>query len=210
MNSSGPPLLVYPFSAFRLSAPTFTGISMTIGIAKAAMVSALLAACQSGAREETAGRPNYGRPTVFAPGKGEHRLMRGTRPLFIVADSTTVGSRTLTAGYEEVPPGDSGRAHMHLEQDEMLFVHRGTLDVFLDSTTYRAVAGTTVFIPRHTWIGFRPVGPDTAGFFFVFNAPGFEKCLRALSVRPGEQYVALEKAAFEKVRQECHYQPKGG
>ena len=184
---------------------------MTTGIAKAAMVSALLAACHSGAaREEQAtdAAADNGRPTVFTPGKGEHRLMRGTRPLFIVADSTTVGSRTLTAGYEEVPPGDSGRAHMHLEQDEMLFVHRGTLDVLLDSTTYRAVAGTTVFIPRRTWIGFRTVGPDTAGVFFVFNAPGFEKCLRALSAPPGEHYVALDKAAFEKVSQECHYRRK--
>jgi hypothetical protein len=49
---------------------------------------------------------------VFARGEGERRLMRGSRPLFIVADSATVGSRTLMAGYEDVPPGDSGRTHM--------------------------------------------------------------------------------------------------
>jgi len=186
---------------------------MTRGIVRTAVLSAMLAGCHSGApREEptTDRGSNYGRPAVFIPGKGEQLLMRGTRPLFIVADSTTVGSRTLTAGYEEVPPGDSGRTHMHLEQDEMLFVHRGTLDVLLDSATYRAVPGTTVFIPRRTWIGFRAAGPDTAGFWFVFNAPGFEKCLRALSARPGEQYVALDNAAFKKVSQECHYRRKGG
>ena len=177
-----------------------------------AVLAILLAGCESdaGQRADADGGPSYGRPTVFAPGEGEQRVMRGTRPLFIVADSTTVGSKTLVAGYEDVPPGDSGRAHMHLEQDEIIFVHRGTLDVLLDSATYRAAAGSTVFIPRRTWVGFRTVGRDTAGFFFVFNAPGFEKCLRTLSARPGEQFVTPSSEAFEQVSRECHFKLKNG
>lgn len=147
---------------------------------------------------------NYGRPTVFAQGQGEHRMMRGTRPLFIVADSATVGSRTLVAGYENVPPGDSGRAHMHLHEDELLFVHRGELEVFLGDSTYRAAAGATIFVPRRTWVGFRTAGQDTAGFLFVFNAPAFEKCLRALSAPLGEPYVPPTAAAMQRVGKECH------
>jgi oxalate decarboxylase/phosphoglucose isomerase-like protein (cupin superfamily) len=135
-------------------------------------------------------------------------MMRGTRPLFIVADSVTVGSRTLVAGYEDVPPGDSGRAHMHLEEDEIIFVHRGTLDVLLGTSISRAATGATVFVPRRTWVSFRTVGPDTAGFFFVFNAPGFEKCLRALSAPPGERFVVPTKDAFERVSHECHWRLK--
>jgi ethanolamine utilization protein EutQ (cupin superfamily) len=147
---------------------------------------------------------NYGRPTVFARGQGEQRMMRGTRPLFILADSATVGSRTLVAGYEEVPPGDSGRTHMHLEEDELLFVHRGELEVRLGDSTYRAASGASIFVPRRTWIHFRTVGQDTAGFLFVFNAPAFEKCLRALSAPVGERYVALPASEMERVGKECH------
>ena len=147
---------------------------------------------------------DYGRPTVFARGEGEQRMMRGTRPLFIVADSVTVGSRTLVAGYEEVPPGDSGRTHMHLEEDELLFVHRGELEVRLGDSTHRAASGASIFVPRRTWIHFRSLGRDTAGFLFVFNAPAFGKCLRALSVPPGERYVPLPAAEMERVRKECH------
>jgi oxalate decarboxylase/phosphoglucose isomerase-like protein (cupin superfamily) len=132
-------------------------------------------------------------------------MMRGTRPLYIVADSATVGSRTLTAGYEEVPPGDSGRVHMHLAEEELIFVHRGTLDVLLNDATHRATAGATVFIPRRTWVTFRTVGADTAGFFFVFSRPGFEKCLRALSSRLGEEYVPLGREEMERVSHECHW-----
>ena len=132
-------------------------------------------------------------------------MMRGTRPLFIVVDSVTVGSRALVAGYEDVPPGDSGRTHMHLEEDEIIFVHRGELEILLGDSTYRAAAGATAFIPRRTWISFRSVGADTAGFLFVFNAPGFEKCLRALSSGPGETYVPLSSEAMAPVSRECHW-----
>ena len=165
----------------------------------------LLALAGAGANCATG---DHGRPTVFGRGEGEQRMMRGTRPLYIVADSATVGSSTLTAGYEDVPPGDSGRTHMHLAQDEIIFVHRGELEIQLGNARRRAAAGATVFIPRRTWIGFRTLGPDTAGFFFVFNAPGFEKCLRALSAPPGQQYVAPDPDAFARVSKACHFRVK--
>jgi mannose-6-phosphate isomerase-like protein (cupin superfamily) len=151
---------------------------------------------------------SFGRPTIFARGEGERLLMRGTRPLFITADSATVGSRTLTAGYEDVPPGDSVRVHRHLGEDEIVFVHRGTVEVTLGERTRRAQAGATVFIPRGTWIGMRAVGPDTAGFFFVFNTPAFEKCLRMLSGRPGEQYRPPSREVVERTSHECHMELK--
>jgi mannose-6-phosphate isomerase-like protein (cupin superfamily) len=181
-------------------------------ILQAALLAGILTGCEADTargRIQSRDTVSYGRPTVFARGEGEERLMRGSRPLFIVADSATVGSRSLMAGYEDVPPGDSGRTHMHLEEDELILVHRGTLDVLLGETTHRAGAGASVFVPRRTWVTFRTVGVDTAGFWFVFNAPGFEKCLRALSAPPGERFVAPAADAFERVSRECHWQLKG-
>jgi mannose-6-phosphate isomerase-like protein (cupin superfamily) len=175
------------------------------------LVLALVLSCRpGGAGSERRGpaRGDYGRPTVLGRGEGDQRLMRGTRPLFIVADSATVGSRTLVAGYEDVPPGDSGRTHMHLREDEMIFVHRGQLEVTLADSTYRAAAGTSIFIPRGTWIGFRTAGGDTAGFWFVFNTPAFEKCLRALSARPGAAYVPPPAPVLEQVNRECDWRLK--
>jgi mannose-6-phosphate isomerase-like protein (cupin superfamily) len=171
----------------------------------------LMTSCNSGAARPAAApqdTASYGRPTIVARGQGEQLMMRGSRPLFIVADSATVGSRTLVAGYEDVPPNDSVRVHMHLGEDEIIFLHRGEIDVLLGTSTHRASAGATIFIPRGTWIGFRTVGTDTAGFFFVFNAPAFEKCLRALSARPGERFVALGREALQHVGHECHWVPK--
>jgi quercetin dioxygenase-like cupin family protein len=171
------------------------------------LIACLIAGCGPAAERAphtTRDTGDYGRPTVFVRGQGEQRMMRGTRPLFILADSATVGSRTLVAAYEEVPPGDSGRTHMHLQEDELLFVHRGELEVLLGDSIHRAPTGASIFVPRRTWIRFRAIGEDTAGFLFVFNTPAFEKCLRALSAPLGTRYVPLPEAEMEQIGKECH------
>lgn len=58
-------------------------------------------------------------------------------------------------GYEDVPPGDSVRAHRHLV--EIVFAHRGKGEIVLGGNRRRAGAGTRVLIPRGTWIAMRTV-----------------------------------------------------
>jgi quercetin dioxygenase-like cupin family protein len=165
----------------------------------------VLFGCRANADTVRAASRDFGRAAVIGRGEGEVRMMRGTRPLFIVADPVTVGSRSLVAGYEDVPPGDSGKTHRHLHQDEIIFVHRGEFAILLGDSVRRAPAGSTVFIPRGTWVGFRNASADTAGFFFVFNTPSFEKCLRGLSSRPGEPYIPPMGAALQRVSEQCDW-----
>jgi quercetin dioxygenase-like cupin family protein len=150
-----------------------------------------------------------GHPAILARGEGEHRLMQGRRPVYVLVDSVTVGSPTLVAGLSEMAPGDSIPVHKHLGEEEIVFVHRGTVEVTLGEETHKASAGATVFVPRGTWVGVRVAGTDTATILFVFNAPSYEKCLRAQSSRPGEQYVPPSAQALEAVRRDCHYARKG-
>ena len=147
---------------------------------------------------------SWGRPAVLARDEGESRMLQGRRPLYIKVDPLTSGSRTLTAGLEDLPPGDSIGVHKHLGEDELVFVQRGQVEVTLGDAKHHAEAGATVFIPRGTWIGFRVLGPDTATVFFVFNTPGFEKCLRFLSAPSGETFVRPTDEAIAAARHECH------
>jgi len=165
----------------------------------------VLFGCHAGADPVRAADQGFGRPAIIAPGQGEVRMMRGTRPLVLLADPVTVGSRSLVAGYEDVPPGDSGKTHQHRHQDEIIFVHRGSFEILLADSVHHAPAGSTVFIPRGTWVGFRNASSDTAGFFFVFNTPTFEKCLRGLSSRPGEPYIAATGAAGQRMNEQCDW-----
>jgi len=105
---------------------------------------------------------------------------------------------------EDMPPGDSIGVHKHLEEDEVVFVHRGEVEVTLGDSIMRAKTGGTVFIPRGTWIGFRVKGTDTATIVFAFNAPGFEKCLRLLSSPVGTTFLSPPAPVIAAARRECH------
>jgi mannose-6-phosphate isomerase-like protein (cupin superfamily) len=146
----------------------------------------------------------FGRPAVLARDEGEARMLQGRKPMWIKVDPQTLGSRTLTVGMEDMPPGDSIGVHKHLQEDEVVFVHRGEVAVTLGDSLLRAGAGGMVFIPRGTWIGFRVMGTDTATIVFAFNVPGFEKCLRLLSAPVGTKFVSPPVQVVAGARRECH------
>ena len=153
--------------------------------------------------------PPFGRPAVLARGEGEARMLQGRKPIWIKVDPQTLGSRSFTVGMEDMPPGDSIGVHKHLQEDEVVFVHRGEVRVTLGDSSYRAQAGGLVFIPRGTWIGFHTVGADTATIVFLFNTPGFERCLRFLSSPVGTAFVPRPPNEVAAARAECHQVPRG-
>ena len=152
--------------------------------------------------------PAFGRPAVLARDQGEARMLQGRKPIWIKVDPQTLGSRAFTVGMEDIPPNDSIGVHKHLQEDEVVFVHRGRLQVTLGDSSYNAEAGGLVFIPRGTWIGFHTLGADTATIVFLFNTPGFERCLRFLSSPVGTAFVPRPPAEVAAARKDCHQVPR--
>lgn len=144
------------------------------------------------------------RPAVIASTEGEARLLRGRKPILIKVDPLTVGSRHLFVGTERVPPGDSLGQHQHLHEEEILFLHRGVLDVTLAGQTSRAGEGAVVFIPQATRVAARNPGPDTAEIVYVFNEPAFVLCMRAFSSLAGHPYAEPSSDSGNAVRVACH------
>jgi quercetin dioxygenase-like cupin family protein len=132
-------------------------------------------------------------------------MLQGRKPIWIKVDPQTLGSRSFTVGMEDIPPGDSIGIHKHLQEDEIVFVHRGAVEVTLGDSTHSAQAGGLVFIPRGTWIGFHTIGTDTATIVFLFNTPGFEKCLRFLSSPIGTSFVPPSPGDVAAARKDCHH-----
>jgi len=170
----------------------------------------LLPSCSPDASHLPAKRPvdgataDFGRPAVIARTEGEARMLQGRKPIWIKVDPKTLGSRSFTVGMEDIPPGDSIGVHKHLTEDEIVFIYRGAVQVTLGDSSHAALAGGLVFIPRGTWIGFHTTGADTATIVFMFNTPGFEKCLRFLSSRVGTSFVPAPAAEVAAARKECH------
>lgn len=151
-----------------------------------------------------AGQQVAARPAIVQRAEGEHRILRGRKAILLKIDSATVGSHHLFLGTEIMPPGDSIPVHRHLQEEEAVFVHRGTLEVMLADRHASAGPGSTVFIPERTWIGFRNPGPDTAELVYVFNEPASAQCLRAFSVTPGRPYREPSPDSVQAIRHACH------
>jgi quercetin dioxygenase-like cupin family protein len=169
----------------------------------------LLPSCSSASHPPAQGHgdgatADFGRPAVVARTEGEARMLQGRKPIWIKVDPQTLGSRSFTVGMEDIPPGDSIGVHKHMTEDEIVFIYRGAVQVTLGDSSHRALAGGLVFIPRGTWIGFHTTGADTATIVFMFNTPGFEKCLRFLSSPVGRPFVPAPPAEVAAARKECH------
>jgi quercetin dioxygenase-like cupin family protein len=143
-------------------------------------------------------------PTVFQADEGDRWLLIGKKPLIFKVDPVTTGSDTLMVGTEVMPPGNSIPIHKHLQEDEVIFVHKGAVRVTLAGHQYEARTGATVFIPHGNWIGVENVSVEPAMILFFFNKPAFEQCLRAMSSREGEKFTMPLPDKMAVVEEQCH------
>lgn len=116
------------------------------------------------------------RPFVIGPGEGRKlRSPVGGNVTQLAFGDQSGGA--LTALETSAPPGEGPPLHVHVNEDEVIYVLEGELQVSLDGTVHEAAVGSFVFIPRgvaHTW---QAVGDQSARFVFMFTpaAPGMEE-----------------------------------
>ena len=88
-----------------------------------------------------------------------------------------------------MPPGYGGGGHYHDEQQELYFVHRGTLEFeFGDGSRHRLGPGAVARVDAATVRRFRNVGEDDAVYLIVGAKGGYVG--RDAHAPPGEERVA--------------------
>lgn len=142
-------------------------------------------------------------PLILGVDEGERRVRRFavSAPRFILkVDPQNGGSRDLTMGYEDLPPGASIPPHWHKIADEILFVHRGSGVVELGKRQEKVAAGATIYIPKDVRITLRNTGTEPLSIAFFFSKPGFEEFLREMSAVEGESFVPLSESELRDLR----------
>jgi quercetin dioxygenase-like cupin family protein len=123
------------------------------------------------------------RGVFLSPGEGISLTNPVGGALTIKARGTDTDG-VLTAFESAAAPGEGPPLHVHVTDDEILYVLEGLLRFKLDGELREAPAGTFVFIPRgveHTW---QNVG-DGPGRFLVVTAPaGFERFFEEFAAIP--------------------------
>jgi quercetin dioxygenase-like cupin family protein len=72
-------------------------------------------------------------------------------------------------------PGSKMRIHKHLNNDELIFIHRGQGTLTLNDQTIEVKTGAVAFIPRGTWHGLDNTGSERLHMVFQYSPAGFEE-----------------------------------
>ena len=93
------------------------------------------------------------------------------------------------------------RVHKHLNNDELIFIHKGEGTLTLDEQLVEVKTGDVVFVPRNTWHGLDNTGNENLLMVFQYSPAGFEEYFiengtpagMPDKVRTEEEYAATEK-----------------
>jgi quercetin dioxygenase-like cupin family protein len=131
------------------------------------------------------------RAIVMGPGDGQTVANPAGGGLTYKARSGRTGG-ALTAWESTAAPGEGPPLHLHVNEDEFMYVLEGRPRFRLDETDHAAPAGSFVFIPRgvpHTW---QNAGADQARILFVFTpgSPGMERFFERSAELPEDTRMA--------------------
>jgi mannose-6-phosphate isomerase-like protein (cupin superfamily) len=142
-----------------------------------------------------------GRAVVRGPGEGTPVWFLGNLMVVKATARSTNGAYGLLESL--VPPGASPPLHVHHREDETFWVLEGTLTVRCGDETFRAVAGSYVFLPRGVPHTFRVDG-DTPVRMLTLLTPGGGEAFFVEGGRPAERMTLAppappDIAALERV-----------
>jgi quercetin dioxygenase-like cupin family protein len=133
----------------------------------------------------------HARPIVIGAGEGQTVANPAGGGLTYKARSSQTGG-ALTVWESTAAPGEGPPLHLHVNEDEFMYVLEGRLRFRLNETDQSASAGSFVFIPRgipHTW---QNAGDRHARILFVFApaSPAMERFFERSAQLPEDTRMA--------------------
>jgi mannose-6-phosphate isomerase-like protein (cupin superfamily) len=119
---------------------------------------------------------NKDKGIVVRENEGIH-ILTGRRkvPITVKISKAKHGVDGISFCVEEQSPGRKMRVHKHLNNDEIIFIHKGEGTMTLDEESIVVKTGDVVFVPRGTWHGLDNTGKETLKMVFQYSPAGFEE-----------------------------------
>jgi mannose-6-phosphate isomerase-like protein (cupin superfamily) len=143
-----------------------------------------------------------GKGIVVRESEGVH-ILTGRRkvPITIKISKSRNAIDNISFCVEDMLPGRKMRVHKHLNNDELIFIHKGEGTFTLDEEVMNVKTGDLVFVPKDTWHGLENTGNENLQMMFQYSPAGFEEYFMengtlvgmAPKERTKEEYAATEK-----------------
>lgn len=104
-------------------------------------------------------------------------ILTGRRkvPITIKLSRAKNGVDGISFCVEDQSPGRKMRIHKHLNNDELIFIHKGEGTLTLDEESIQVKTGDVVFVPRDTWHGLDNTEKENLLMVFQYSPAGFEE-----------------------------------
>src|SRR5689334_3495802 len=112
---------------------------------------------------------------VVREDEGTHILTRRKVPVTVKISKAKQGVDGISFCVEDQSPGRKMRVHKHLNNDEMIFIHKGEGMLTLGEEAIPVKTGDVAFVPRGTWHGLDNTGKENLVMVFQYSPAGFEE-----------------------------------
>lgn len=145
---------------------------------------------------------NNDKGIVVREEEGIH-ILTGRRkvPITIKISKAKHGVDGISFCVEDQSPGRKMRIHKHLNNDELIFIHKGEGTLTLGEESIQVKKGDVVFVPRGIWHGLDNTGQENLLMAFQYSPAGFEEYFienGTLAGMPTKEKTEEEYAITEK------------
>ena len=158
--------------------------------------------------------PNNDKAIVVHENEGTH-ILTGRRkvPITIKISKAKHNVEGISFCIEDLIPGRKMRVHKHLNNDELIFIHKGEGTLTLDEESVEVKTGDVAFVPRNTWHGLDNTGKENLLMVFQYSPAGFEEYFienGTLVGMPAKERTEEEYATSEKKYGMVYKEPNAG
>ena len=121
--------------------------------------------------------------------EGETYMIRNGTTRLRIKISKTEGSGSICFLSESILPGDAIPVHKHLNETELIFLHKGSGVFTLGEKLYPVTEGAVAVVPKGIWHGLQNIGSENIEMRFAYTPSGFESFFREIGTPEGQPFV---------------------
>jgi len=130
---------------------------------------------------------------VVSDEEGEPIRMRDGSAMVRIKVAKTQGADSVSFVSESFRPGDELPVHKHSNEDEFIFLHRGSGLFTLGERDFTINEGAFALVPKGTWHGLKNTGAENIEMRFGYAPAGFEGFFREVGTPADRPFVPKTK-----------------
>ncbi len=131
--------------------------------------------------------------------EGETFMIRNGTTILRIKISKAQGSQSMCFLSESILPGEGIPVHKHLNEDELIFIHRGSGQYSLGGNQYAVSEGAVVIVPKGVWHGLQNTGKENLEMRFAYTPSGFEGFFREVGTPAGQPFIKKSKEEKDSI-----------